>query len=370
MQFLFSISSTVHSLGCFCFVLGINANVLFTPIAGVYTFTRLLDSLVIAFIIAVFVNQLVHSTRPSITALLKKCSPLLLLSANPCVSNDNHTHHQHHPTSSISTINDCPDTSKTADVVSNEQLNQKDDTTTTQSMQSETTESSSETTTSTTSTEEEQHPLSIRNESSIMNGKVDHPTPSSSFNSADTMEQEPKSTEAGPFFPLTNSRLEQQWTSRLERHGAQSSSSSKTPISKRPPPPTPIMSFSTPVHQHHPRRYYFRDEPSPISPPALSPSLSVSSIGSTSAYEYDLVRLRRSSRVEEMIRQFDGGCSSSQPSSPMQHQRRNSVGCGPTATSSLSSSTRPLIKSRTFGFKPIVGVWEQRIAETADECSS
>lgn len=219
-------------------------------------------------------------------------------------------------------------------------------------MQSETTES----TTTTTTIEEEQHhhPLSIMNE------KVDHPTASS--NSADTVEQEPKSTEAGPISPLANSRLEQQWTSRLERHGAQSSSS-KTPLSKRPPPPTPIMSFSTPVQQHH-RRYYFRDEPSPISPPALSPSLSVSSIGSTSAYEYDLVRLRRSSRVEEMIRQFDPPMQQQQ-----QHQRRNSVGCGPTA-SSVSTSTRPFIKSRTFGFKPIVGVWEKRIAETADECSS
>lgn len=209
----------------------------------------------------------------------------------------------------------------------------------------------SETTESTTTIEEEQqyHPLSI------MNDKVDHPTASS--NSADTMEQEPKSTAAEPFSPLANSRLEQQWTSRLERHGAQSSS--KTPLSKRPPPPTPIMSFSTPVQQHH-RRYYFRDEPSPISPPALSPSLSVSSIGSTSAYEYDLIRLRRSSRVEEMIRQFDP------PMQQQQHQRRNSVGCGPTA----STSTKPFIKSRTFGFKPIVGVWEKRIAETADECSS
>lgn len=202
----------------------------------------------------------------------------------------------------------------------------------------------SETSASTTMTAEEQHPLCTSNDSSTMNEQQDHPT------SADILEQMPKST-VSPC--LSNSRLKQQWTSQLERHAA------STKTTKRLPPPTPIMSFSTPVQQQH-RRYYFRDEPSPMSPPALSPSLSVSSIGSTSAYELDLVRLRRSSRVEEMIRQFDSG-------SPMQHhQRRNSVGCGPTAS---VSSSKPYIKSRTFGFKPIISVWENRIAETADECS-
>ncbi|KAI7879016.1 hypothetical protein K492DRAFT_208573 [Lichtheimia hyalospora FSU 10163] len=321
---------------------------------GVYTFTRLLDSLVITFIIAVFINHLVHSTRPSITALLNKCSPLLLPSNTP-VSNDNHTHQRtthNDSTSSISTNNDCPDISETPNVLFTEQLNHKEDPRS-QSMQSETTASST-----TVEGQQHHHPLSLECTTSTSDDSSTVHDNSTLFNSADALEQEPKST-ASP--SLSNSRLEQQWTSRLERHGV----SPKPSLSKRLPPPTPIMSFSTPVQQQH-RRYYFRDEPSPMSPPALSPSLSVSSIGSTSAYEYDLVRLRRSSRVEEMIRQFDHGNNSNHPSPTMHHQRRNSVGCGP--TTSISSS-RPYIKSRTFGFKPIVGVWEKRIAETADECS-
>lgn len=310
---------------------------------GVYTFTRLLDSLVISFIIAVFINQLVHSTQYWITALLNKCSPSLL-SSNSCSSNNHHTQQQqsthNDPTSTISAINDGPGTLNTPDFLYVEQLDDKDEPIS-QSMQSETSAS-------TTMTAEEQHPLCKSNDdSSTMNEQQDHPI------SADTLEQVPKSTVSPS---LSNSRLEQQWTSQLERHAA------STKTTKRLPPPTPIMSFSTPVQQQH-RRYYFRDEPSPMSPPALSPSLSVSSIGSASAYELDLVRLRRSSRVEEMIRQFDSGTSMQHHH---HHQRRNSVGCGPTAS---VSSSKPYIKSRTFGFKPIISVWENRIAETADECS-
>ncbi|KAI8139790.1 hypothetical protein BJV82DRAFT_581880 [Fennellomyces sp. T-0311] len=101
--------------------------------------------------------------------------------------------------------------------------------------------------------------------------------------------------------------------------------------------PRPTMSFSTPLRRHT------MDEWMPPTP-QLSPSLSMSSTNSTK--EPDLIRLRRSSRVEEMIKQFDRPKRAS--------YRRYSIG-------GMAEPPKPLIRTRTFGFKPIIGVWEKRI---------
>ncbi|KAI9493327.1 hypothetical protein BDB00DRAFT_375904 [Zychaea mexicana] len=134
--------------------------------------------------------------------------------------------------------------------------------------------------------------------------------------------------------------------------------------------PRPTLSFSTPLRRHTVDEWMMPQAPN-TPPPILSPSLSMSSAGS---FDYDLVSLRRRpSRVEEMVKQFDrphpnknksnkgGGGSSNK-------YRRYSIGGTNMAdekrhhqASSPSGRTKPYIRNRTFGFKPIIGVWEKRI---------
>lgn len=127
--------------------------------------------------------------------------------------------------------------------------------------------------------------------------------------------------------------------------------------------PTPIKSLSTPVRRHLRSRSTSSSWEDDL--PALSPSLSMCSSASANSnanVDMDLVRLRRSSRVEEMIRQFDH----SQPQQP--NHRRYSVDNSEARASTMTSSSRKAyIRNRTFGFKPIIGVWEQRIAEAKPE---
>ncbi|ORZ01512.1 hypothetical protein BCR43DRAFT_522345 [Syncephalastrum racemosum] len=127
--------------------------------------------------------------------------------------------------------------------------------------------------------------------------------------------------------------------------------------------PAPIKSLSTPVRRHNRSRSTSSSWEDDL--PALSPSLSMcssASAHSTGHVDMDLVRLRRSSRVEEMIRQFDN----QQPRHP--NHRRYSVDNSEAHASAMTSSSRKAyIRNRTFGFKPIIGVWEQRIAEAKPE---
>ncbi|KAG2225992.1 hypothetical protein INT45_002458 [Circinella minor] len=121
--------------------------------------------------------------------------------------------------------------------------------------------------------------------------------------------------------------------------------------------PHPTLSFSTPSRRHT------IDEWMPSTPPPiLSPSLSTTSstTSSVTQMDHDLLRLRlrRSSRVEEMVKQFD------RPRN--KHHRRYSIGTTDEKMNKKSSyherTTKPaIIRKRTFGFKPIIGVWEKRI---------
>ncbi|KAI9313248.1 hypothetical protein BX666DRAFT_1981137 [Dichotomocladium elegans] len=127
-------------------------------------------------------------------------------------------------------------------------------------------------------------------------------------------------------------------------------------------PRAPVMSFSTPLRR---RSHYDVSVPlplaTPMSPPALSPSHSTSSTGSCSAFESDLLRLRRASRVEEMIHKFDHNNTMANKRVDPQRRRRYSVGCADDYP-----KVKPVIRNRTYGFKPTVGIWEQRIKETAE----
>ena len=121
--------------------------------------------------------------------------------------------------------------------------------------------------------------------------------------------------------------------------------------------PRPTLSFSTPLRRHT------IDEWMPSTPPPiLSPSLSTTSstTSSVTQMDHDLLRLRlrRSSHVEEMVKQFD------RPRN--RHHRRYSIGTTDEKMNKKSSyhetTTKPaIIRKRTFGFKPIIGVWEKRI---------
>ncbi|KAI7860278.1 hypothetical protein BDC45DRAFT_494053 [Circinella umbellata] len=121
--------------------------------------------------------------------------------------------------------------------------------------------------------------------------------------------------------------------------------------------PHPTLSFSTPSRRHT------IDEWMPSTPPPiLSPSLSTTSSTTSSVTQMDCdllrLRLRRSSRVEEMVKQFD------RPRN--KHHRRYSIGTTDEKMNKKSSyherTTKPaIIRKRTFGFKPIIGVWEKRI---------
>lgn len=123
--------------------------------------------------------------------------------------------------------------------------------------------------------------------------------------------------------------------------------------------PQPMLSVSTPV-----RGRYFNLQSPLISspPPVLSPSYSTTSISTTtssgtSRIDMDLQYLRRQSRVEERIRQFETNGTLT--------KRRYSADC--------TRTTRPtpaVIQKRTFGFKPIFTEWERRIAAAAVSCSS
>lgn len=124
--------------------------------------------------------------------------------------------------------------------------------------------------------------------------------------------------------------------------------------------PQPMLSVSTPVRG----RYFNLQSPLLISspPPVLSPSYSTTSASSTSttssSIDLDLRYLRRQSRVEERIRQFEtkgGGLA----------KRRYSADC-------TRNRTAPavIIQKRTFGFKPIFTEWEKRIAAASASASS
>ncbi|KAI9269167.1 hypothetical protein BDA99DRAFT_503709, partial [Phascolomyces articulosus] len=118
--------------------------------------------------------------------------------------------------------------------------------------------------------------------------------------------------------------------------------------------PRPTLSFSTPLRRHT------IDEWMPSTPPpVLSPSLSTTSSTTSSTMDNDLLRLRlrRSSHVEEMVKQFD------RPGMKKPHHRRYSIGgtIDEKVNKKSYHGTRPYIRNRTFGFKPIIGVWEKRI---------
>ncbi|KAL0075700.1 hypothetical protein J3Q64DRAFT_1769162 [Phycomyces blakesleeanus] len=139
--------------------------------------------------------------------------------------------------------------------------------------------------------------------------------------------------------------------------------------------PTPTHSRSTPVSLGNRRRQ--RQLPplepleldffGPLSPPSLSPSMSVcSSISSASIDSViPILARRRPSRVEHVVRLIEKGELKASASTPT---TSTTSGVRPRgqSVSSLDSSTRPKpIRNRTFGFKPIKGVWEKRIQDTA-----
>ncbi|KAF7728655.1 hypothetical protein EC973_005692 [Apophysomyces ossiformis] len=124
--------------------------------------------------------------------------------------------------------------------------------------------------------------------------------------------------------------------------------------------PTPTASVSTPImgrRRAHPLpdRLDFSFTNMPLTP-ILSPSLSVcsSTSGSSVSTELETLARRRHSRVEDMVRQFETVSSSTGP------QRRYSISCD---ARPLAQSPKPNIRNRTFGFQPVVGTWEKRIAD-------
>ncbi|KAI9029570.1 hypothetical protein CLU79DRAFT_716222 [Phycomyces nitens] len=135
--------------------------------------------------------------------------------------------------------------------------------------------------------------------------------------------------------------------------------------------PTPTHSKSTPVVSLGSRRRQQQlpsleplqlDFFGPLSPPSLSPSMSVcSSISSASVDSpIPVVPRRRLSRVEHVVRLIETAelkASASTPTTSLR-QRGQSI-------SSFDSPRPKPIRNRTFGFKPIKGAWEKRIQDTA-----
>ncbi|KAG0192852.1 hypothetical protein DFQ28_007462 [Apophysomyces sp. BC1034] len=122
--------------------------------------------------------------------------------------------------------------------------------------------------------------------------------------------------------------------------------------------PTPTASISTPImgrRRAHPlpERLDCSFSNMPFTP-VLSPSLSVcsSTSGSSVSTELETLARRRHSRVEDMVRQFE--------TVPLGPRRRYSIACD---ANPLMQSPKPNIRNRTFGFQPVVGTWEKRIAD-------